>query len=246
MKNGTSRRPGRRGGTRGCDGCVRVTHSGEWSRVFLWIGVLGDGVCSSRSPRRCRFPTNEEFRVDGEHPRLLLKAQKLRLLRRNGSVSRPLAAVRPSHSRQSPDAGTRFCCRALLPGHRRPHPWTQAVEWALGPGKDFRQLALVFDWCQVLLNETEEAALGDKHHPAVGSTRMPGTKDAKVCRGGPAPLPRLRWRTTARTCRPEILGGIVEQKAAKRPGVSAESRPAPARPLRSVCRAHEMFHAIPR
>ncbi len=35
----------------------------------------------------------------------------------------------------------------------------QAVAWALGPGDDLRQLALVFDWCQDLLSEAQRRAL---------------------------------------------------------------------------------------
>ena len=35
----------------------------------------------------------------------------------------------------------------------------QAVAWALGPGNDLRQLALVFDWCQDLLSEAQRRDL---------------------------------------------------------------------------------------
>jgi len=35
----------------------------------------------------------------------------------------------------------------------------QAVAWALGPGADLRQLALVFDWCQDLLSEQQRRDL---------------------------------------------------------------------------------------
>jgi hypothetical protein len=35
----------------------------------------------------------------------------------------------------------------------------RAVAWALGPGDDLRQLALVFDWCQDLLGETQKRDL---------------------------------------------------------------------------------------
>jgi hypothetical protein len=37
-----------------------------------------------------------------------------------------------------------------------------AVRWALGPGNDLRQLALVFDWCQDLLPDAEAKALAAK------------------------------------------------------------------------------------
>src|SRR5205823_6767151 len=38
----------------------------------------------------------------------------------------------------------------------------QAVRWALGPGSDLRQLALVFDWCQGVLTEAQSKALAAK------------------------------------------------------------------------------------
>jgi hypothetical protein len=37
-----------------------------------------------------------------------------------------------------------------------------AVEWALGPDRDLRQVALVFDWCQPLLSEQQAGALALK------------------------------------------------------------------------------------
>ena len=38
----------------------------------------------------------------------------------------------------------------------------RAVDWALGPGTDLRQLALVYDWCQPLLSEPQAKALAAK------------------------------------------------------------------------------------
>lgn len=38
----------------------------------------------------------------------------------------------------------------------------EAVAWALGPGSDLRQLALVFDWCQDVLSEAQQKELAAK------------------------------------------------------------------------------------
>jgi len=38
----------------------------------------------------------------------------------------------------------------------------RAVDWALGPGMDLRQLALVYDWCQPLLSASQSQALAAK------------------------------------------------------------------------------------
>ena len=46
----------------------------------------------------------------------------------------------------------------------------QAVAWALGPGTDLRQLALVFDWCQDLLSAAERRALITKVEQQMAQT----------------------------------------------------------------------------
>jgi hypothetical protein len=38
----------------------------------------------------------------------------------------------------------------------------QAIEWALGPATDLRQLAIVFDWCQDLLTDAQRRTLAAK------------------------------------------------------------------------------------
>jgi hypothetical protein len=38
----------------------------------------------------------------------------------------------------------------------------RAVDWAVGPGTDLRQLALVYDWCQPVLAPAQAKALADK------------------------------------------------------------------------------------
>ncbi len=56
----------------------------------------------------------------------------------------------------------------------------RAVDWALGPAEDLRQLALVFDWCQPLMSEAESAALAGKLQRGIetsaSSTRVPAVR----------------------------------------------------------------------
>jgi len=102
----------------------------------------------------------DEFRVYTEHPRLFLTAQRLRLLKRereresmrwrqfdllvrSATQMREPGFALALHYAVSGDAGT---------GQR-------AVQWALGAGDEVRQLALVYDWCQPLLNPTQSKAL---------------------------------------------------------------------------------------
>ncbi len=43
----------------------------------------------------------------------------------------------------------------------------QAVAWALGPGSDVRQQAIVFDWCQEVLTEAQRRDLGARLEKAI-------------------------------------------------------------------------------
>ena len=108
---------------------------------------------------------DEIFRVYTEHPRLFLRPQRLRLLKRE-------------HERQS--MRWEQLNRLLRGGLDMPEPgfvWAldyqvtgdaaaakKAVEWALGAtgATDLRQLALVFDWCQDALTAPQRASLAAK------------------------------------------------------------------------------------
>jgi len=50
----------------------------------------------------------------------------------------------------------------------------RAVDWALGPGADLRQLALVYDWCQPLLSPAQSQALATKIHRLLEQQRPAG------------------------------------------------------------------------
>jgi len=108
-------------------------------------------------------PAQDEFRVYTEHPRLFLTAQRLRLLKRERD--------RDSMRWRQFDLLVRATAQMREPGFALALHYSvtgdqaigrRAVEWALGPGEDLRQLALVYDWCQPLLNATQAKALAAK------------------------------------------------------------------------------------
>ena len=121
--------------------------------VLAWAGAV-----TAQAPATA--PSAEPVTVSAAHPRLLLRPARLRLLRRE----------RERHSVRWQQLQTYVTAEAPLPeiafaqalyyqisgdtGFGR-----KAVAWALGPGTDLRQLALVFDWCQDLLSEAERRAL---------------------------------------------------------------------------------------
>jgi hypothetical protein len=103
-----------------------------------------------------------------EHPRLFLRPARLRLLQKE----RERASARWQQfdayvSADAPLPETGFAealyyqISGSVPAGRK------AIAWALGPEasgvrRDLRQLALVFDWCQKLLTETEQRDLAGR------------------------------------------------------------------------------------
>jgi len=105
----------------------------------------------------------EDFRVYNDHPRLLLSAQRLRLLKRERDRDsmrwRQFSLVVRSAA-EVPEPGFALGLYAAVTGDDAPA--RLAVEWALGTGTDLRQLALVYDWCQPQLGPTRSRALAAK------------------------------------------------------------------------------------
>jgi hypothetical protein len=112
---------------------------------------------------------DDEFRVYTEHPRLLLTAQRLRLLKRERERDSPrwrqFEALAKGGSNW-PEPGFALALNYAVAGDDA--AGKRAVEWALGPGNDLRQLALVYDWCQPMLGPKESAALEQKIHALLG------------------------------------------------------------------------------
>src|SRR5689334_7609995 len=91
----------------------------------------------------------EEYRVYTEHPRLLLGPQRLRLLKRERERQsmrwRQFEALIQG-SAQIPEPGFALSLYSIIAGDAAAAK--RAVNWALGPGNDLRQMAFVYDWCQ--------------------------------------------------------------------------------------------------
>src|ERR1019366_6911056 len=104
--------------------------------------------------------SDEPVTVSSDHPRLFLRPARLRLLKRERERASArwqqfdalLAANAPM-----PEPGMAPALYYQISGNAA--AGRQAVAWALGPGDDLRQLALVFDWCQDLLSEGQRRDL---------------------------------------------------------------------------------------
>jgi hypothetical protein len=104
--------------------------------------------------------TGDPVAVFTEHPRLLLRPQRLRLLKRERERTTPrwqLFETLVLGNAPMPEPGFAYALYYQVAGNEE--IGRKAVQYALGPGSDLRQQALVFDWCQPILSETQSRSL---------------------------------------------------------------------------------------
>jgi hypothetical protein len=101
--------------------------------------------------------TDEPIVVNAGHPRLFLRPARLRLLRRERErASQRWAQFDALISGGAPMPEPGFAEALYYQVATDRAAGRKAIAWALGPGNDLRQLALVFDWCQDLLSASEK------------------------------------------------------------------------------------------
>jgi hypothetical protein len=122
----------------------------------LWTLLLT--VCCW--PAGAQTPADEPVTVSAEHPRLFLRPQRLRLLRRERERSSPrwqqFAALVAGNA-PLPERG--FAQALYYQTSLDSAIGKQAVVSALAPGADLRQMAIVYDWCQDLLTDAQRKDL---------------------------------------------------------------------------------------
>lgn len=115
---------------------------------------------------------DEDFRVFTEHPRLFLRAQRLRLLRRERqrrSMRWEQFQTLMAGKARMPEPGLSAALYAQVT-----EDWSAcrpAVDWALTDAADLRQQALVFDWCQASLSEAESRQLVARLERGIAAAR---------------------------------------------------------------------------
>ena len=137
---------------------------------ILWLMVLWAGMYSVMGYAQ---PTEEVYRVYTEHPRLFLRPQRLKLLKRERerqSMRWLQFQTQIAGNAAMPEPGFAFALHYAVSGNRASA--TKAVEWALSPaGSDLRQLAIVYDWCQDALTDSQSKALAGKIQQVLAATR---------------------------------------------------------------------------
>jgi hypothetical protein len=128
--------------------------------VLVIALALGLGsFCNFAVPARAQAGL-EEYRVYNDHPRLLLTAQRLRLLKRErdrDTMRWHQFSLLVRSAAEMPEPG--FALALYYQVTSDEVFGQRAVEWAAGPGTDLRQLALVYDWCQPVMSAAQSKAL---------------------------------------------------------------------------------------
>ena len=137
-------------------------------------------------PATAQDLATEPVTVSTEHPRLLLRPQRLRLLRRERERASPrweqFSALVAGNA-PMPERG--FALALYYQVARDAAAGKEAIAFALGPSADLRQQALVYDWCQDLLTDTQRSGLAAKlekgiaEPPADAGTATSDTRKAK-------------------------------------------------------------------
>ncbi|HLK69921.1 MAG TPA: hypothetical protein VKU19_41110 [Bryobacteraceae bacterium] len=114
--------------------------------------------------------SDDPITLSTEHPRLFLRPARLRLLKRERQRTSPRwqqfeALV--AGKAQMPETGFAQALYYQITGDSV--AGREAVTWALGAGRDLRQQAIVFDWCQDVLSDNEKRDLTARLEKAIAA-----------------------------------------------------------------------------
>jgi hypothetical protein len=139
---------------------------GGWLRGLVVVSLASVALLQAQE---------DEYRVYTEHPRLILTAQRLRLLKRERereSQRWRQFELLVKGSPSLPEPGFALALYYAVAGDEA--AGKKAVDWALGKTDDLRQLALVYDWCQPVLTPQQSAALSAKIHQLLQKSTTDG------------------------------------------------------------------------
>jgi hypothetical protein len=140
--------------------------------VFPAMALAAWGLASlaAQAPSAQPPAAPDPVAVFTEHPRLFLRPQRLRLLKRERERQSPrwlqLEAL-VAGGAPLPEPGFAQALYYQVSGDEA--VGRRAVSWALGPAADPRQMALVFDWCQDVLSEAQKHDLAARISKAMAA-----------------------------------------------------------------------------
>jgi hypothetical protein len=191
-------------------------------------------------PAAAQDLATEPVTVSTEHPRLLLRPQRLRLLRRERERTSPrweqFSALVAGNA-PMPERG--FALALYYQVARDGTAGKDAIAFALGPSADLRQQALVYDWCQDLLTDSQRSSLTAKLEKGIADPPADASVGTTAARALAAialfdHVERTPQRELERLTRQWWMGRTVPALAAGRAAISRDD----AYPL------FEMLHAL--
>jgi hypothetical protein len=135
---------------------------------ILAAALLALAACP---PASAQLSADDPVTVATAHPRLLLNAARLRLLTRERQRTSPRwqqLETLVGGGAAMPEPAFAQALDYRISGDKA--TGKQAIAWALGPGDDLRQLALVFDWCQDLLTDAQTRDLAARIQKRMADT----------------------------------------------------------------------------
>src|ERR1022692_1577109 len=135
--------------------CVAMTQS-ELMRAKAGLAAVFCCSCVGLAAQM----SDEAVAVYTEHPRLFLRPQRIRLLKRERERASPRWQQFETlvvGGAPMPERGFAWALYFQVTGNAE--FGRKAIVWALTPAADLRQQALVFDWCQDLLSEPQRRDL---------------------------------------------------------------------------------------
>jgi hypothetical protein len=125
-------------------------------------------------PALAQNTADDPVTVSTDHPRLFLRPQRLRLLRRERertSMRWQQFSAFVTGNAPLPERGFAQALYYQVSGDEA--IGRQAIAWALSAESDLRQQALVFDWCQDLLTDAQRTELTRRLERGLGGTADP-------------------------------------------------------------------------
>jgi hypothetical protein len=133
----------------------------------LLLAICGASLLLAQTPA-----DDDPIVVSTEHPRLLLRPARLRLLRRERERTsdrwEQFQLFLAGHAAM-PETGFTKALYYQVAGDAA--AGREAIAWALGPATDLRQQALVYDWCQDLLSEAQKRELAQRLQTGMADTQ---------------------------------------------------------------------------
>lgn len=139
----------------------------RWGAVVGLATLLGALISG---PRQLPAETSPEtFEIYTEHPRLFLRPQRLRLLRRErerNSMRWEQFHLLITGGAPMPEPGFAKALYYRLSDEKRTAD--EAIQWASAPGRELRQIALVYDWCQAEMTASQKQTLVERLRAGLG------------------------------------------------------------------------------